>query len=147
MRDSLIAKVRTTELTASRVVSSVCSAPKVASLSSCKSLLYPLGSPLSVTSHAVSWPIVRPALPRASSRGSGFFFCGIMLLPVLSRVGELEEPVLLAAEDDEILGQPAHMHHRERACKQEARDEVTIRRGIEAIADNAGESQATEPGD
>ena len=26
----------------------------------------------------------RPVLPRTSSSGSGFFFCGIMLLPVLS---------------------------------------------------------------
>ncbi len=28
--------------------------------------------------------MARPILPRMSSSGSGFFFCGIMLLPVLS---------------------------------------------------------------
>ena len=28
--------------------------------------------------------MARPVLPRTSSSGSGFFFCGIMLLPVLS---------------------------------------------------------------
>ncbi len=35
-------------------------------------------------SNAIRCPTLRPALPRTSSSGSGFFFCGIMLLPVLS---------------------------------------------------------------
>src|SRR2546422_4384536 len=37
-----------------------------------------------VVSSPTRWPIARPDLPRTSSSGSGFFFCGIMLLPVLS---------------------------------------------------------------
>ena len=61
----------------------VSSASNTASLSSCRSLLYPLGSPFIVAIHPVRWPIKRPDLPRISSSGSGFFFCGIMLLPVL----------------------------------------------------------------
>ena len=55
---------------------------KIASLSSCISLLYASGRPFIVVSSPQRSPITRPALPRASSARSGFFFCGIMLEPV-----------------------------------------------------------------
>ena len=55
---------------------------KTGSLSSCRSRLYASGRPLSVASRPVRLPISRPALPRASSAMSGFFFCGMMLDPV-----------------------------------------------------------------
>ena len=62
---------------------SVSTASKSASLSSCRSLSYELGSPFSVTSSPVSPPTRRPAFPRSNSAASGFFFCGIRLEPVL----------------------------------------------------------------
>ena len=40
----------------------------------------------------VSRPIARPALPRTSSIGSGFFFCGIRLLPVEIRSSRSMKP-------------------------------------------------------
>ena len=52
------------------------------SLSSCRSRLYASGSPLSVASRPVRLPMSRPALPRASSAMSGFFFCGSIDDPV-----------------------------------------------------------------
>ena len=55
---------------------------KTGSLSSCRSRLYASGRPLSVVSSPVRSPMSRPALPRASSAMSGFFFCGMMLDPV-----------------------------------------------------------------
>ena len=57
------------------------------------------------------------------------------------RVGQLEEPVLVAAEDDQVLGQPAEMHHRQRARVQERRGEVAIRRGVDAVGDDAREAE------
>ena len=55
---------------------------KIGSLSSCRSRLYASGNPFRVASSPVRLPINRPALPRASSATSGFFFCGMMLEPV-----------------------------------------------------------------
>ena len=79
-------------------------------------------SPFIVASQPVRWPITRPLLPRTSSSGSGFFFCGIRLLPVAARIGELEEAELLRREEDEVFGDAAQMHHRRatRACRNEA---------------------------
>ena len=47
-------------------------------LSSCRSLSYASGSPLTTASRPVSRPIAVPAFPRASSATSGFSFCGII---------------------------------------------------------------------
>ena len=44
------------------------------------------------TSSATWLPIARPALPRTSSIGSGFFFCGIMLLPVADASARSKKP-------------------------------------------------------
>ena len=38
--------------------------------------------PFSVVNRAKSAPVMRPVLPRRSSQESGFFFCGMRLLPV-----------------------------------------------------------------
>ena len=63
-------------------VSSVRTESKTGSLSSCRSRLYASGRPFSVVSRPVTLPIRRPALPRASSAMSGFFFCGMIDDPV-----------------------------------------------------------------
>src|SRR5258708_8367422 len=57
-------------------------ASKTGSLSSCRSLLEGSGRPLSVVSSPARPPISRPALPRASSATSAFFFCGMIDHPV-----------------------------------------------------------------
>ncbi|CPU65937.1 Uncharacterised protein [Mycobacteroides abscessus] len=67
---------------AGRSTSSVSTWSNTGSLSSWRSRLYASGRPLSVASRPVRSPMRRPALPRASSATSGFFFCGMMLDPV-----------------------------------------------------------------
>ena len=57
-------------------------ASNTGSLSSCMSLLYASGSPFITVRRPIRWPYTRPVLPRISSAMSGFFFCGIILLPV-----------------------------------------------------------------
>ena len=60
-------------------------ASKIPSLSSCISLLYASGKPLSVVSKPVNEPNTRPDLPRINSHASGFFFCGINEEPDVTR--------------------------------------------------------------
>ena len=74
--------VATIPATAGSSTSRVSTASKTGSLSSCRSRLYASGRPLSVASSPVRSPISRPALPRASSATSGFFFCGMIEDPV-----------------------------------------------------------------
>ena len=57
------------------------------------------------------------------------------------RVGQLEEAVLVAAEDDQVLRQPAEMHHRHRAGVEERRGEIAVRRGVDAVGDDPGEAE------
>ena len=45
-----------------------------------------------VASQPVKRPMARPALPRDSSSGSGFFFCGIRLLPVAAESASSKNP-------------------------------------------------------
>ena len=63
-------------------MATVSAASNRASLSSCISLLYVRGNPLNVVRSAMRWPYTLPVLPRMSSGISGFFFWGIILLPV-----------------------------------------------------------------
>ena len=64
--------------------------------------------------------MVRPDLPRTSSSGSGFFFCGIRLEPVATASWQFEEAELFGREEDDVLGQPAEVHHRHGAGVKEA---------------------------
>jgi hypothetical protein len=57
------------------------------------------------------------------------------------RVGQLEEAMLVAAQDDEILGQPAEVHHRHRAGVEKRGREIAIGRGVDAVGDDAGEAE------
>src|SRR5207253_2745883 len=76
------ASVATIPVMAGSSTSRVSTESKTGSLSSWRSRLYASGSALSVASSPVRLPTSRPALPRASSAMSGFFFCGMMLDPV-----------------------------------------------------------------
>ena len=75
-------RVATIPLNAGSSTSRVSTASNTGSLSSCRSRLYASGSDFSVVSRPARSPTRRPALPRASSATSGFFFCGMMLDPV-----------------------------------------------------------------
>jgi hypothetical protein len=134
-----------TAAVAFRHASSVSSASNSASLSSCRSLLYPLGSPFIVVSHPVRRPMTRPALPRTSSSGSGFFFCGIRLLPVAAVSCEFEEAELLGTEDDHVFAEPAQVHHRERTAWRNSATKSRSRR-VEAVLDHAREPEAAGQG-
>ena len=57
------------------------------------------------------------------------------------RVGQLEEAVLVAAQDDQVLRQPAQMHHRHRAGVEERRGEIAIGRRVHAVVDDAREAE------
>ena len=74
--------VSTIGINAVRHILKVSTASKIASLSSCMSLLYAKGNPFSMVSNVTTSPMTLPDLPRTNSAISGFFFCGIMLEPV-----------------------------------------------------------------
>ena len=57
------------------------------------------------------------------------------------RVGQLEEAVLVTREDDQVLGDAAQMHHRERDGKEKRRDEIAIRRRVDAVAHDTREAE------
>ena len=61
----------------------VSNASNASSLSSCISLLYASGIPFMVVRSDMSAPYTRPVFPLTSSAISGFFFCGMIELPVL----------------------------------------------------------------
>ncbi len=83
----------------------------------------------------------RPALPRTSSSGSGFFFCGIRLLPVAAVSASSKKPNSSDVKRMQILGEPAEVHHRQRGRVQEGRDEVAIAGRVDAVGDDAGEAE------
>mmetsp|Transcript_16354 Transcript_16354/g.50777 ORF Transcript_16354/g.50777 Transcript_16354/m.50777 type:complete len:203 (-) Transcript_16354:448-1056(-) len=81
----------------SSTLDTVSTASNSGSLSSCRSRLYVLGRPLHSVSSVTSDPITRALLPRTISIGSGFFFCGMMLEPVLTlSAGVMKENSSLA---------------------------------------------------
>ena len=65
-----------------RHILTVSTASKIASLSSCISLLYASAIPFIIVSSVILSPKTLPLLPRTSSAISGFFFCGIIDEPV-----------------------------------------------------------------
>ena len=82
MRSSWNESVDTRPVNAGKRIDSWVTESTSGSLSSCRSRLYASGMAFSVASSPVRLPIKRPALPRASSGTSGFFFCGMIDEPV-----------------------------------------------------------------
>jgi hypothetical protein len=95
-------------------------------------------------------PKTRPDLPRSSSSESGFFFCGIMLEPVLYhtingahascgiehapvRVAKRHETELSRRVNDEILRHSAHMRRRETRPHHEFDDKVAVADAVQRI--------------
>ena len=83
MRSRFRVMLCTAPVMAGRTTPSVSTESKTASLSSCRSRLYPVGSPFSTVIIAIRLPTSRPDLPRVSSATSGFRFWGISEDPVV----------------------------------------------------------------
>ena len=72
--------------------SSVSTASKTCSLSSCRSLLYASGSACRTPCIAPRCAATRGAFARSSSAASGFFFCGMIEDPELHASGSSQKP-------------------------------------------------------
>ena len=145
-RSRLSVRPPATDRTTARQPASVSSASNTASLSSCRSLLYPVGSPLIVVSRPTRWPMARPDLPAHQLQRIGILLLRHHAAAGAQRVGQLEEAVLVAAEDDQVLRQPAEMHHRHRAGIEEGRGEIAIGRGVHAVVDDARKAEVARRG-
>src|SRR5581483_10901601 len=83
-------------------------------------------------SSAEAWPKTRAAFPRTSSSESGFFFCGIRLLPVaiaspsLMKPNDCVETVTGHARKAEPFGHPLAINREVRAgeCARSERQDV-----------------------
>ena len=90
--------------------------------------------------------MTRPVLPRTSSRGSGFFFCGIRLLPVVTASDSPRNPNSSLVRMTRFLGEPAQVDHDAGARVQEAGHEVAVGGGVEAVGDHPREPEAPGEG-
>ena len=85
--------------------------------------------------------MARPDLPRTSSSGSGFFFCGIMLLPVLSASdsskNRCSSPHRMIRSSASRLRCTIVM----RAGVEERGGEIAVGRGVHAVVDDAREAE------
>ena len=120
----------------------VSSASNSGSLSSCRSRLYASGRPLSVARKPVRSPISRPALPRASSAMSGFFFCGSIDEPVEYASARRRKPN--SSVDHSTISSP----RRERCTcvsvgdEQRLGDEVAVGHRVERVLERGARSRA-----
>ena len=78
----LILSVESTPVAMRTQSSSASTESNISGHASWKSLLYVEGVPLAMASMPARLPWARPALPRRSSRASGFFFWGMREEPV-----------------------------------------------------------------
>jgi len=62
--------------------------------------------------------MTRAALPRTSSSKSGFFFCGMALLPVEYGLRQLDESVRGRGEQDHLFGQRLRWAQQREASRQ-----------------------------
>ena len=85
--------------------------------------------------------MTRPALPENQLERIGVLLLRHQAAAGRGAVGELEEPEFLGREEDEILGDPAQVHHRQSAGVKARRDEITIAGRIHAVGDDAGEAK------
>ena len=87
---------------------------------------------------------MRPVLPRISSQESGFFFCGMRLLPVEYSSGRIDVGKFLGGEDDKIFGQAREMRGDAGEREKIVESEIAIADGVEAVRGDAGEIQDRE---
>ena len=84
---------------------------------------------------------MRPVLPRISSQASGFFFCGIRLLPVEYSSGSSMKAEFGRSEQDHVFGQPRKMHRERGKRKKKFEREIAVADGVQAIGGDAGKAQ------
>ena len=101
--------VRTIPVIAGSTTASESTASNAARLSSLRSRLYENGSAFSSVRIVVRSPMRRAARPRVSSAMSGFFFCGMIELPVANASSSSIQRKLLRAPEHELLGQPRQL--------------------------------------
>ena len=114
-------------INAVRHIFTVSNASKIASLSSCISLLYARGRPFIMVKSVIKSPNTLPDLPRINSVISGFFFCGIM-----------DEPVEKASSNSTNLN--SQEHHS--TISSEKRERCTIK--MESAAANSIQKSRSE---
>ena len=85
--------------------------------------------------------MTRPALPRASSAMSGFFFCGMMLDPVDHESCSAHEAELPGRPEHDLLGEPAHVHADLGADERELGREVPGRGAVDGVRGRRREAE------
>ena len=85
--------------------------------------------------------MTRPLLPRTSSSGSGFFFCGIRLLPVAALSASSKKPNSSDVKRMKSSAIRLRCTMPERGGVQERRDEVAIAADVDAVARDAAETE------
>ena len=118
------------------------SASNSGSLSSWRSRLYASGRPLSVARKPVRSPMSRPALPRASSAMSGFFFCGSIDEPVLYASARRRKPN--SSLDHSTISSPRRERCTcvERGDEQRLGHEVAVGDRVERVVEAARRTRA-----
>ena len=107
--------------------------------------------------YSLTFPKMRPDFPRSSSNESGFFFCGIMLDPVLIinnqqnfqkitgsqpvSITEGDEPKFCGRVDDQIFRHFADVDHCQASPHHKFSDEVTIADTPQTVFSNGLETQ------
>ena len=91
----------------------------------------------------VSSPIRRPALPRASSAMSGFFFCGSIDEPVLYASARRRNPNSSRRPQHDLLAEPREVHLTQRRDEQRLGDEVAVRHRVERVVEARGRTRAS----
>ena len=84
---------------------------------------------------------MRPVLPRISSQASGFFFCGIRLLPVENSSGSSMKPEFGRSEENHVFGEARKMHRERRKREKKFEREVAVADGVQAVGRDARKSQ------
>ena len=82
-----------------------------------------------------------PVRPRISSRTSGFFFCGMMLLPVQRASGRLQERELLGRPEDPLLGPAREVLGDHRQDERRFEGEIAVARRVQAVGRHAVEAE------
>ena len=83
----------------------------------------------------------RPALPRASSATSGFFFCGQHRAAGGVRVGEGAEPELLGRPQHDLLAHPREVDAEQGDVEEGLGDEVAVRHRVERVLEPGVEAE------
>ena len=77
--------------------------------------------------------MIRPLLPRASSATSGFFFCGMIELPVAKASSSSTQPNSLVVHSTSSSPTRGQVHADQGGDEEELRSEVAVAHGVDRI--------------